>query len=197
MEEKKERVIFLEGNKVILRPPDKEKDLEKCLIWINNQNVLQYLSLRFPASRLEEEKWFEKQKENTFTFAIETKEGLYIGNIGLHNINYLNGTADLGIMIGDQNYWSKGFGFDAEMTLFHYAFTELNLRKITHCAFRLNKRSVGLAKKCGGVREGILRQQIFKNNQYQDMILFAIFKKRWVKIWKEYAEKFPSGEFEH
>ncbi len=176
----KERVVFLWGiyGKVILRPPDKETDLEKFLVWINNQEVIQFMSRFLPVNRLQEEKWFAKESENDIALAIETrKDELLIGNIGLHRIDYRNGTAHLGIMIGDKNYWKQGFGYDAEMTLLEYAFHTLNLRKIIHCAFLDNKGSVNLAKKCGGIEEGTMRKHIFRNNQYRDMIMFAIFKK--------------------
>ncbi len=195
--QKKERVIFLSGKKIILRPRDKQKDLKKVVYWINNQEVIQYLAARFPQTRKEEEEWLDRKRENDITLAIETKKGLYIGNIGLHQIDYLNGTAEIGIMIGDKDYWSKGFGFDAEMTLLNYGFNTLNLRKIAHRAELRNEKSVGLAKKCGGTKEGLMKKHIFKAGQYRDMIFLAIFKSRFQKIWEEYNELEPYGGFEH
>ncbi len=186
---KKKRVVFLSGKKVNLRPRDKEKDMEKVIRWINNQEVIQFLHNRFPQTRKDEEEWLDKKQENNITLSIETKKGLYIGNIGLHQIDYLNGIAEIGIMIGDKNYWSKGFGFDAEMTLLNYGFNTLNLRKIMHCVFRENLRSAGCAKKCGGTKEGVWKRHFFKNGRYQDQIFFAIFKPRWQKIWQEYYQK--------
>lgn len=189
----KERAVFLIGQKVDLRPRDKQADLEKTLIWINDAEVMRYMLRRFPVTRQEEENWYDKKSEQNIHLAITTKEGLFIGYVGLHKIDYLSGTAEVGIMIGDKNYWSRGFGFDAEMMFLKYAFDSLNLRKITHGAFCLNIRSVKLAKKCGGVKEGLLRNQTFKDGGYLDMILFAIFKNHWRKVWQEYsktAEKF-------
>jgi len=89
-------------------------------------------------------------------------------------------------MIGDKDYWSRGFGFDAEMTLLNYTFNTLNLRKVIHSAFLFNPRSVGCAKKCSGIKEGLSRRHIFRNGEYRDMIHFAIFKTRWQKVWQEY-----------
>jgi len=182
---KKERIVFLKGKKVNLRPRDKQTDLEKVVYWINNQEVIQFLHNRFPLTRKDEEEWLDKKQENAITLAIETKKGLYIGNIGIHQIDYLNGTAEIGIMIGDKKYWGKGFGFDAEMILLNYGFNTLNLRKIMHRAELRNEKSVGLAKKCGGVKEGLMKKHIFKAGQYRDMILLAIFKPRFQKIWRK------------
>jgi len=175
------RIIFLRGKKVILRPLDKKTDLEKFLVWINSQEVIQFMARFLPVNRSQEEKWFGKEREDEVVLTIGTKEGAVIGNIGLHRIDYRNGTTHIGIMIGDKNYWKQGFGYDAEMTLLKYAFCTLNLRKIIHCAFLDNKGSVNLAKKCGGVEEGIMQKHIFSNNKYHDMAMFAIFKKEWGK----------------
>lgn len=154
---KKERVVFLSGKLVDLRPRDLT-DLERITLWINDREVTEFMSRIFPASRAEEEEWLKRKRENEVVLAIETKEGLHIGNISLHKIDHLNGTAEIGIMIGDKNYWSKGYGFDAEMIMLDYGFNTLNLRKISHLAELRNQKSVGLAKKCGGVKEGLLRQ---------------------------------------
>jgi len=198
MEEKrKEKVVFLSGiyDKINLRPPDKETDLEKFLVWINNQEIIQFMSRFLPVNHSQEEKWFNKEGEKEIVLVIETKEGMIIGDIGLHNIDYRNGTADLGIMIGDKNYWRQGFGYDAEMTLLKYAFNTLNLRKIIHCAFLLNRGSVNLAKKCGGIQEGLLKKHIFSNNEYHNMVILAIFKENWRD--KYDSDIYETGGFEH
>ncbi len=185
---KREKVVFLSGKKINLRPLDPETDLEKIMVWINDQKVTEFMSHPLPATRNEEKEWLNKKSSNDVVLAIETKNGLHIGTIGLHQINYRNGTANIGIMIGNKNYWSKGFGFDAEMTLLNYGFNTLNLRKVMHCVFRPNLKSAGCAQKCGGTKEGIWRRHFFKNGCYLDQVFFAIFKNRWQKIWKKYYQ---------
>ncbi len=186
---KQEKVVFLSGKKVNLRPLDQEKDLEKLLVWINDQEVNEFMSRFLPLSRSEEKEWLSKKRENDVILAIETKQGLFIGTIGLHQIDYRNGRTELGIMIGNKNYWSKGYGFDAEMILLNYAFATLNMYKVIHPAFLENRRSIGCAKKCGGIKEGIMHKHFFKRNQRHDMIVLAIFKNRWQKIWQKCYQK--------
>jgi len=41
-------------------------------------------------------------------FAIETLDGKHIGNCTYYGIDKAKGEAELGIMIGDRNYWDKG-----------------------------------------------------------------------------------------
>jgi len=45
---KKEKVVFLSGKKVILRPLRKETDLKSALRWINDPEVIQYLTMFLP-----------------------------------------------------------------------------------------------------------------------------------------------------
>lgn len=183
---KKEKIIFLEGKKVILRPLDKKKDLEKCTKWINDSEVRQFISAYLPTTRKEEEEWFDKEKKDEIRLAIETKKGKFIGTIGLSKIDFRSGTATTGTCIGEKDYWGKGYGTDAKMILLDYAFNVLNLRKISSRAFAFNKRSINYSKKCGYQIEGTLKKDCFVNGKYVDAICLAVFKKDWSKIWKEY-----------
>jgi len=59
---------------------------------------------------------------NRHEFAIETLDGKHIGNCVYYNVDTAVGTAELGIMIGDRNYWSKGYGVDSVNSLLKYIF---------------------------------------------------------------------------
>lgn len=184
---KEERIIFLEGRKVILRPLDKETDLDKCLRWVNDPEVIQYVSAVFPRAKKQEEEWFDKEKENEVRLAIETKEKEeFIGSISLFGINNMNRVAELGIMIGEKTFWSNGYGTDAAMILIAYGFNSLNLRKIKWSALDFNERSVNCSKRCGCKVEGILKKEIFTNGEYVDMVCLAVFKKDFLPLWEKY-----------
>jgi len=191
MEHKDQRIIFLKGKKVILRPLNKGTDLENCLRWINDPGIIQYLDAFLPVSKKAEEEWFDNlgKRENDIILAIETVEGIYIGNVGLHKITWKDRTAIAGMAIGDKDYWGKSYGTDAAILLFGYAFNELNLRKICMDVFSFNERSWRHLEKCGCRKEGIQKQQIFKNGKYVDRVLMAVFKKDWQKAWKKYQQK--------
>lgn len=190
----KERIIFLRGKKVNLRPLDKHSDLNKCLKWANDPDVRYFLSLYLPISEQEEVKWFDKEDETKIKLAIETRQGKFIGTITLIGIDYRNGIATTGTMIGEKEYWGKGYGTDAKMILLNYAFNVLNLRKIYSRVFAFNKRSVNYSKKCGYKTEGIFRQDRFINGKYVDVICLAVFKKDWLKIWQEYKVDLKAPE---
>lgn len=65
------------------------------------------------------------------TYAIEEMEGgAHIGNVMYYGYDSLLREAELGITIGDRDYWGRGYGSDAVRTLLEFAFDELELRRM-------------------------------------------------------------------
>ncbi len=191
MSEKEKGTAFLTGRKTILRPARAETDIDNYLRWFNDQEVIQYLSGYLPTTREDEEEWFRnlhKNREKNIVFAIETLEGKHIGNMGIHNINWKDRTATTGAMIGEKEYWGKGYGTDAKMALLNYCFHTLNLRKIASAALATNKRSVHYSLHCGYKIEGTKKKEIFVNGKYQDLVLLAVFRKDFRPIWKKFRK---------
>lgn len=169
---------MIKGKKVNLRALEKE-DIQKTIKWINDPEVTKYLSIVFPISLAEEEKWFEyylKRKDDRI-FAIETKDGTHIGNIGLHKIDWLNRKVMLGILIGEKEYWNKGYGTDAVKTAVKFAFEEMNIHKVYLCVMDFNERAVKIYEKCGFTREGVSRDDVYRNGKYHDMIWMSVLNK--------------------
>ena len=185
---KKEKVVFLSGKKVNLRPLRKETDLESALRWINDPEVIRYLSIFLPQSAAQEEEWFDNlsKRQDDIVLAIETLKGIFIGIIGLHGINWKDRTAIRGTVIGEKKYWNKGYGTDAAMVLLNYAFNTLNLRKVCSSVLAFNERSLRYQLGCGYRIIGRRHRQVFKNGRYYDEIFLELFKNHWQKIWQEY-----------
>jgi RimJ/RimL family protein N-acetyltransferase len=72
--------------------------------WFNDPEVRQYLLIYEPMSKAKEERWFERQLDSDdFLFAIEAlveEEWMHIGNVGLDQVDWKNGTAEFGIVLG-------------------------------------------------------------------------------------------------
>ena len=62
--------------------------------------------------------------------SIDTLDGHHIGNCMYYDISAKRGEAELGIMIGDRNYWGKGYGTDSVDALLRYIFTATPLNRI-------------------------------------------------------------------
>jgi len=183
-------VVFLCGAKTTLRPPNKEMDTPLFLKWINDPKVRFFLKRVLPADLKVEENWVDSlsSNEHHIVLVIETNEGVPIGTMGLHGINWINGTATTGAMIGEKEYWGKGYGTDAKMVFLYYAFSNLGLRKICSSVLSFNPRSLAYLKKTGYKQEGIRRGQILRDGRYHDEILMAIWRRDFLKVWSKYKE---------
>ena len=82
-------------------------------------------------------------------FAVETLDGKHIGNCGYYGIDKTKGEAELGIMIGNRDYWNKGYGADIVSTLVSYIFRHTNLKRIHLKTLDSNIRAQKCFKKCG------------------------------------------------
>ncbi|MFC1873499.1 GNAT family N-acetyltransferase [Chloroflexota bacterium] len=82
-------------------------------------------------------------------FAIESLDGKFIGNCSCYNISEAKGEAELGIMIGDREYWSQGYGTDVVTTLVNYIFHQLKLKRIYLKTLCSNLRAQKCFEVCG------------------------------------------------
>lgn len=173
-----------QGQLVRLREYRKE-DIEKAKEFLNDFEVRKNLQIGvpYPYTLEDEEKWYSSVSavKDTYTFALETLEGLYIGGCGINQIDWKNRKAVIGIFIGDKEYWSKGYGSDAINTLVKFIFEEINVNKIALCVYSFNERAIKCYEKCGFTREGVLREELFRQGKYHDEILMSLLRREYYK----------------
>ncbi len=176
---------MIEGKRVRIRAL-KKTDIDEIMKWINDPEVKQNLLMRYPISRNQEEKWIENAMDETDprnkAFAIETKDGVYLGGIGLHRIDWEDRNAEVGIVIGKKEYWNKGYGTDAMVAILNFAFNQMNLHRVYLRVFEFNRRAIRSYQRCGFKKEGVLRDDRFSNGKYHDTIIMGILKEEFDKV---------------
>lgn len=159
------------------------KDIEAAKTYINDPELKYYLmpGVPFPMTLSDETKFIEgiSAFKDNYSFAIDTLEGHYIGGCGLNNVDWKNRVAMVGIFIGDKDYWGKGYGSDAMTVLINFIFNEMNLNRIMLNVYGFNKRAIKSYEKCGFVKEGLLRQALFKGGQYHDEVIMSILREEY------------------
>jgi len=178
-------IQMLKGRSVLLRPV-KRSDISYFLKWFNDPEVVQYVELYMPMTEMSEEKYIEElgttRAKGDAQFVMEVIEGAStkpIGTCGLHEIDSKDRKAIFGMVIGEKDYWSKGYGTEAARLIVNYGFQQLNLHRISSGAFAFNERSIKLQKKVGFREEGRLREAFFKNGQYHDLVLLGLLREEW------------------
>lgn len=185
-------VVFRKGQRVILRPLERA-DIPTLRRWMNNPEVTQYLMRVFPIMEKEEEEWIDIKHKSQNDFAlgiVETSEQKLIGSIGLHSINWVHRTATTGTVLGEKEYWGKGYGTEAKMLLLDFAFNALDLYGVLSRVLAYNERSLAYGKKCGYVEVGRfpkwIRQQ---NGERCDEVQLIVTQEQWRPLWQEYLKK--------
>ena len=104
--------------------------------------------------------------------AVETIEGVHIGNVMYYDLNMRNAETELGIMIGNKEYWGKGYGTDIVKTLLKHLFEDLKLERVYLHTLAWNYRAQSSFSKSGfreirAVRRGgqeFLLMEVYRNS---------------------------------
>lgn len=182
---------MIEGSLIRLRALQ-EEDAEDCWRWVNDWDVVRNIEIRYPLSRLAEREFVEthmKPQANDKVFAIETLDGLYIGNVGLSCISWEDRRALFGIFIGEKKYWGKGYGTDATRAIVRFGFDQMNLNRIELQVLADNERGIHCYEKVGFVREGVMRQHRYREGRYVDMVFMSILRDDYLARRDEFIPK--------
>jgi RimJ/RimL family protein N-acetyltransferase len=171
---------MLAGNLVKLRPRE-PSDAEIILPWLNDPEVKRFLGGRYPWSLAAEQEYLRTQTTQPMSFGdavfiIETLAGRAIGTTGLHGMTAENREATLGIMIGEKDCWSQGYGTDAIVTLLRFAFAEINLHRVQLEVFADNGRGIACYRKCGFVEEVRMRRDRYRLGEWTDALVMGVLK---------------------
>ncbi|HLI78518.1 MAG TPA: GNAT family protein [Candidatus Binataceae bacterium] len=180
----------MEGKLVRIRAYEKS-DLDALMKWVNDEEVTRNLaaSMIYPLSRAAEESYLSTNASGgspDCRWAIETLAGDYLGGISLMTIDWINRSAQVGIVIGIKQHWGKGYGTDAMRVLLRFAFEKMNLHRVWLNAYDFNTRGIKSYEKCGFQREGVQREYRFLDGRYHDSVLMAILEREYseaAKTW--------------
>ena len=167
------------GGKVILRDklPD---DAQMDYLWRCDEEIAR-LDAAYPL-KMKFEDFFRLFRDQlryptpaSGRFGIDTQTGKYIGNCMYYDMDTVNKQAEVGIVIGDKNYWSQGYGYDALVTLLDYLFSNTSMERLYLHTLEWNKRAQRAFEKCGFAPV----TQVRRNGL--DFILMEIRKDGWLR----------------
>lgn len=122
-----------------------------------------------------------KPNPNLAPFAIEV-DGKYIGHCQLSGLQDKHGNAELGVGIGDREYWGRGYGRETVRLLLEFAFGRLGIRRIHLTTHARNERALRCYRACGFVEEGRPRQVLWIEGDYVDLVNMSVLREEWCRI---------------
>jgi RimJ/RimL family protein N-acetyltransferase len=129
------------------------------------------------------EKVLEKEDATFIFFTIHTlDEDRLIGFVGLDTIRWNHGDAFVFLALGEREYWGKGYGTDAMRVILRYAFTELNLHRVSLDVFEYNPRAIRSYEKAGFRYEGRKRKSLSRDGQRADDVWMGILREEWIRL---------------
>lgn len=164
---------MIKCNNLLFRRPTVE-DAEQLQVLKNNEKAALLLGgIHHYYSKEDILEWidFHNNREDEVLLVIwDASVGKLIGHVGLYKIDKVARKTEYGILIADDDSRGKGYGTLATNTMVDYAFNELKMHKVTAELLSENQASISMCMKCGFQIDGTLRDDVFKNGRYYDVL---------------------------
>lgn len=158
----------------------REDDVGEAYVrWMNDPDVVRYTESRFAVHTADELRRYVaamRHDPNTLFLAMIADGGRHIGNIKLGSIDRAHGTADIGLLIGEKDWWGKGCAAEAIGLLSDHAFGALGLEKLSAGVYAPNVGCIKAFERAGFTREGTQRGHVRFEGARIDVILLGKLK---------------------
>lgn len=180
-------VKLLRGERVILRPYEAgftEEELRRVYRWSRDESVLRWsggsvLAMSFEDFKNAFQRELRRQDKHSRTFGLLTDTGELIGRLGYYHIDYRRREAELGIAIGEKEYWGRGYGTDAVKTLLTHIFEETDLQRVYLFTYAENVRAQRSFEKCGFRKTGRTPKSSLDRSAH-DEVRMEIYRDEWL-----------------
>ena len=159
MEKEKEKSPVIEGQDIYLRLMN-EEDTDNIIKWRNSDFVRRNFIYQNPFTKEGHKNWVRTMIDTgkAIQFIICTKEAGPIGSVYLRDIDRTHNKAEYGIFIGEKEALGRGYGTQAA-----------RLRVLAE-----NEQARRSYEKAGFVQEAYLKEEVFLEGQYKDVIYMAV-----------------------
>lgn len=177
--------------RIYLRALEPE-DYKVTHTWRNDDEITSMVGGgKFYVSLEKERKWVEKciNDDSRLVLGICLKENdKLIGTVNMQEIDYLNRSCHVPILIGDKTEWHKGYATEARMLMLDFVFNERGMERVWATIVDTNAASVKMHEKCGYVTEGVMRNSVFKGGRFHNQYLMSVLKDEFKVAYQKYIE---------
>jgi RimJ/RimL family protein N-acetyltransferase len=147
--------------------------------WRNRLDVLHLDGLYRPLSQGGFDEWFSGigRDPTRVVFSIRRKTDLnFLGYVQITSILPAHCSAEVGIMIGEQEHRGQGYGQEALRLCVEFCWKELNLQRLWLRVIGDNPAAVNAYRRVGFEHEGLQRRSAYVDGQFRDTTLMALLR---------------------
>jgi RimJ/RimL family protein N-acetyltransferase len=171
---------YLCGRHIDLRPVE-NPDLNLIADWRNAPSIWRFFFNPLPIVRSQQKAWLTAlrgDRSRLLLMIADRATRTAVGTIGMDHIDLRNQSAEIGnLLIGNPRYRRRGIAKEAAALLLDFAFSKLNLRRIYLHVFADNEPAIRLYRALGFREEGRLREAMFADGRFKDVLVMAVLRK--------------------
>lgn len=155
-------------------------DTEKIVEWRNSDSVRRRFIYQGLFTKESHENWIRTMVETGKVVQMiicEVGTGKPVGSVYVRDIDKIHQKAEYGIFIGEKDARGKGYGTAAAKLMVRYCFEELALHRLFLRVYAENERAIRSYEKAGFVKEAHLREDVYIDGEYKDIVLMGILNK--------------------
>lgn len=173
------------GEHVRLRKLERS-DLPLLHRWLNDADLMTWA--RFSPDHMSSlaavEKEYERElageERDRTTFTVEDREtGKPIGWCVMRTWDRKHVSTNVGIGLGEKEFWGKGYGTEAMRLLLTIAFDHQRWHRAELWTLAENERAVRSFEKCGFRREGLAKEAAYADGTFRDILYMGLLKSEW------------------
>jgi RimJ/RimL family protein N-acetyltransferase len=168
----------LTGSRVQLRPIA-HSDIDAYLELLQDEEGLRLTGTQTTGfTREQAQQWIADigQRDDRYDLAIVPRgQDALVGEVVLNEIDGLNRSANIRIGIR-KPCTDRGYGSEALRLMLAYAFDELRMHRVALAVYAFNLRAIHVYQKLGFRHEGVLREVLWSEGAYHDVIVMSILE---------------------
>lgn len=156
-----------------------ELDTDSIIAWRNREDVRKNFIYREPFTREGHGHWVKTMIDTGRAVQMiicNLASGQPLGSVYIRDIDREHNKAEYGIFIGVPEARGRGIGTAAAKLMLRYCFGVEGLHRVYLRALADNRQAVRSYEKAGFVQEGCLRDDVYIDGEYYDIIWMAAVK---------------------
>jgi UDP-4-amino-4,6-dideoxy-N-acetyl-beta-L-altrosamine N-acetyltransferase len=156
--------------------------------WRNSDRIRKYMYTDHIISWDEHQAWYNRIKDTGEQILyIFEREGHPVGFFNVTHINRAQGSCSFGLYVGEPDM-PKGTGSALGYCGMEEMIEHLKFKRVIGEVFSFNKATIDFNIRLGFIHEEGKTRQVWKNGQYETILIFDLFPDNWLKRKPELAK---------